>query len=161
MAAGIFPEEDENAIYLSRSDANEVLSSFSKHGFELEDKEWPSVEHYFQAMKFEDANYQEKIRLSNTPKQARKLGRSRFKKIRKDWRNIKTTIMTRAVYTKCHAHPDVKQALLDTDNNKLVENSQYDYYWGCGRDRRGENHYGKVLMRVRHKLLEELKAESA
>jgi len=48
----------------------------------------------------------------------------------------------------------MKQALLDTQEEQLVENSQYDYFWGCGRDRRGDNHYGKVLMGIRSKLAE-------
>jgi predicted NAD-dependent protein-ADP-ribosyltransferase YbiA (DUF1768 family) len=31
----------------------------------------------------------------------------------------------------------------------------YDYYWGVGRDGRGYNVFGKVLMAVRDKLMEE------
>ena len=31
------------------------LSNFSRHGFGLGGKYWPTVEHYFQAMKFEHA----------------------------------------------------------------------------------------------------------
>lgn len=155
MAAGIFPEEDEDSIYFSRSDLDEKLGSTSAHPFTLEDKEWQTAEHYYQAMKFDNEAYQEKIRLSPDIKSAKKLGGTRFKRRRKDWKKVKTTIMTRAVYTKCRTYSDISQKLLDTENKKLVENSQYDYFWGCGRDRRGENNYGKVLMSVRNKLLNE------
>ena len=31
----------------------------------------------------------------------------------------------------------------------------YDYYWGVGRDGRGHNVFGKVLMAVRDKLMQE------
>lgn len=155
---GIFPEIDEDALFLSRSDASEPLGTFSKHSFDLDDTQWPSVEHYFQAMKFEDADYREKIRQAPHPKKARKLGRSRFKNIRKDWAKVKTVVMTRGVYIKCRSYPEIAQQLLDTEDRKLIENSQYDYYWGCGRDRRGDNTYGKVLMNVREKLREERKA---
>ena len=36
------------------------LSNFYPHGFEEEGIYWPSVEHYFQAMKFEDRTYRER-----------------------------------------------------------------------------------------------------
>ena len=159
MGNGLFPEYDETAIYFSRSDVEEDFGTFSKHPFNLEDKEWPSVEHYFQAMKFDDVDYQETIRRAPHPKKARKMGRSRFKKIRRDWKQTKTVFMTRAVYTKCKAHPEIAEKLLATEDRKLVENSQYDYFWGCGRDRRGLNTYGQVLMNVRTKLSEEARLE--
>ena len=158
MINGLFPDYDEGTIYISRADVNEELGTFSKHGFLLDDCEWPSVEHYYQAMKFESPQDQEKVRSAKHPKQARKLGRSRFRKLRKDWSKVKVIYMTRAVYTKCKTHPDIAEKLLATDDKKLVESSQYDYFWGCGRDRLGNNAYGKVLMNVRQKLREEQQA---
>ena len=146
------PEE----IYLARSDPNEPLSSYSRHCFELEGQFWPSVEHYFQAMKFEDADTQEKVRSAKHPAKARRLGRSRLKKLRKDWSKVRRVFMTRAVYVKCRTHPEVAERLLSTGERRIFENSQYDYFWGCGRDRRGHNTYGQVLMDVRNKLREEL-----
>ena len=154
----IFPQLDEDAIFLSQSDTANMLSSYSHHGFKLDGAEWPSVAHYFHAMKFEDEAYREKIRQASHPKKALQLGRSRIKRIRKDWKEIKVTVMTRAVYIKCRTHAEVAEMLLETENRMLVENNSYDYYWGCGRDRRGENYYGKVLMNVRNKLREEIKA---
>ena len=155
MGFGIFPEVDEGAIYLSRSNPDEVLGTFSQHTFRLEDEDWPSVEHYYQATKFENAKHREKIRAAGHPKIARKLGRSRLKRLRKDWSSVKEVVMTRGVYTKCREHHEVAEALLATGDSKIVENSQYDYFWGCGRDRRGKNTYGRVLMNVRARLLAE------
>ena len=152
--------EPDNELYLSRSDVNESLSSFSRHGFELDGQFWPSVEHYFQGMKFETQADREKVRLADHPAKARRLGRSRFRKIRRDWSKVRRVIMTRAIYTKCRTLPEIAERLLATGDTKLVENNQYDYYWGCGRDRRGYNNYGKVLMDVRSKLREELWGQS-
>jgi ribA/ribD-fused uncharacterized protein len=154
----LFPDLDEETIFLCRSDLNELLGTFSPHVFELEGLAWPSVEHYYQAMKFQetDPEYFEKIRQASTAKAARKLGRSRFKKIRKDWREVRRVVMTRAVYTKCRSHNEVSEQLLSSNERKILENSQYDYYWGCGRDRLADNVYGHVLMDVRAKLNEEL-----
>jgi ribA/ribD-fused uncharacterized protein len=148
-------QTDDNLVYLSRSDVNEPLSSFSRHDFELEGQFWPSVEHYFQGMKFENPADREKVRLAAHPAKAQRLGRSRFRKLRRDWSKLRRVIMTRALYTKCRTHPEVAERLLATGNVKLVENSQYDYFWGCGRDHRGYNTYGQVLMDVRTKLREE------
>ena len=155
----LFPDLDDETIFIHRSDPNELLGTFSPHAFKLDEREWLSVEHYFQAMKFEALNteYQEKIRQASHPKLARKLGRNRLKKLRADWKKVRRVMMTRAVYTKCCAHEEVAMALLNTNNSKLMEGSQYDYYWGCGRDRRAENTYGKVLMDVRNKLQSERK----
>lgn len=153
---GLFPEEDEGATYFSRADETELLGTYYPQGFFLDNADWSSVEHYFQAMKFEDPAYRERIRLAPSSKQARKLGRSKFKKIRSDWKKLKTTIMTRALYTRAKTHHTFAQFLLETQTERLVENSSYDYFWGCGRDRRGDNNYGKALMNVRSKLALEL-----
>ena len=147
--------EKTDTFYLARSDVNEPLSSFSRHGFELEGEFWPSVEHYFQGMKFDNPADREKVRLTEHPAKARRLGRSRFRRVRKDWSQVRRVMMTRAVYMKCRTHPGVAERLLDTGSATLVENSQYDYFWGCGRDGRGHNTYGLVLMDVRSKLRDE------
>lgn len=153
----IFPDQDLDIQYLKRSDPEELLGTYSAHEFKLDGREWQTAEHYFQAMKFEqtDADYQSKIQQADTPAKARKLGRKNKKKLRKDWSTVKRVIMTRALYTKCRAHEFVAESLLQTGDKTLLEASQYDYEWGCGRDRRGENRYGQVLMDVRRKLREE------
>ena len=154
----LFPDLDEDAVFLSRSDESQILGTHVLQPFTLNEKEWPSVEHYFQAMKFETTSpeYFEKIRIASDPKKARKLGATRFKKVRDDWKKVRRVVMTRAIYTRSHTHPASKDALLETGKRKIIENSQYDYFWGCGRDRRGENIFGQVLMDVREKLLKEL-----
>lgn len=153
--SSLFPSDEIDAVYLPRSDVHNELGTFSQHSFVLEDLEWPSVEHYYQAMKFDDARYRERIRQANHPRRARKLGRNRLKRRRKGWHQVKTTVMTRGVYTKCRTHPEIAGTLLATGDRMLIENSNYDYFWGCGRDRRGENAYGKVLMNVREQLRKE------
>jgi len=64
------------------NDEAELLSRNSKHPIKLEDKTWPTVEHYFQAMQFSNDDYQEKIRTTIDIKHVLKLGKARFKKKR-------------------------------------------------------------------------------
>lgn len=143
------------AVCLMRSDVHEPLGSHSPHGFELDEQTWLSVEHYVQAMKFAPGDYFERIRTAPHPDTAARLGNAWFKRKRAGWKQQRVAYMTRALYTKCHAHPAVRERLLATGEQTIVECSVYDHFWGCGRDGRGYNHYGKVLMRVRAKLREE------
>jgi ribA/ribD-fused uncharacterized protein len=150
----LFPTYDQNAIFFSMDDESSKWCRASVKPFELEDHEWQTVEHYFQAMRFVDKADQALVRESENPASFAKLNKSWFRKKRKDWNEVKKTIMTRALFMQCQVYPEMAEALLETGDNDLVENSQYDYFWGCGRDRRGDNHYGKVLMAIRAKLKE-------
>jgi hypothetical protein len=106
-------------------------------------------------MKFEDDELRESVRSTDHPEKAKQLAEANKGSLRKDWPRIREVMMTRAVYIKCRTHEAVAAALLATGDQQIVESSQYDYYWGCGRDGRGRNTFGKVLMAVRDKLIEE------
>lgn len=152
----LFPDLDKDALYFSMFDPAYAWSRDREYSFELEGQQWKSAEHYYQTMKFQSDSYREKVQTADTIEQARKLGQARFKRKRADWPKVRATVMTRAVYTICRTYSNVTEELLATKETKLVENSQYDYFWGCGRDRRGNNHYGHMLMNIRAKLLAEI-----
>lgn len=155
----LFTGVAENALLINRLDPNEILGTCSDHSFILDEQEWSSVEHYYQAMKY-NGSFKEKIRAKTHPLDARKMGRNIFRRKRSDWKKIRNTVMTRAVYTKCKAHPQVAEALLATGNTPLANNRFGEYYWGVGRDGRGENHYGKILQNVRERLTMEAQAST-
>ncbi|GAX37902.1 NADAR family protein [Nodularia sp. NIES-3585] len=125
------------------------FSNFSPHGFELDNLYWYTSEHYFQAQKFIGTFNVEQIRLVKTPKDAAKMGRERSRPLRQDWEKVKDDLMRKAVLRKFETHQDIKQILLATDNQEIVENSPIDYYWGCGSDGSGKNMLGMILMEVR------------
>ena len=125
------------------------FSNFSRHGVELDGKWWKTTEHYFQAQKFEDEGYKEKIRLAADPKTAANLGRSRSIPIKKDWESIKDDVMRKVVRKKFEIHPSLQQLLVETGTEEIVENAPGDYYWGCGADGTGKNRLGIILQEVR------------
>ena len=155
----LFKPIPTDALLVNKQDPDELLSSVSEHDFFLDGAQWPTAEHYYQAMKFIDRDYQTRIRQCASVKQAQKLGRTWLKRKRSDFIKLRTRLMTRAMYTKCKTYPKIAKKLLDTGASDLVENSFTDYYWGCGRDGRGDNQFGKVLTRVRSKLNEERAGE--
>jgi ribA/ribD-fused uncharacterized protein len=88
----------ENIIRFNRK-AKELgcFSNFAPYPIKIRGKVWPTVEHFFQASKFYDAGYQELIRLSGSPKKAKKMGNDRSRPIRPDWDEIKEDVMQEAL----------------------------------------------------------------
>lgn len=128
------------------------FSNFAPYPIELDGLIWPTSEHYFQAQKFEDTHYQQKIRKAHSPWQAAQLGRDRKQKLRRDWESIKVAIMKKAVSAKFNQHPTLRHLLLSTGTARLVEHTTNDAYWGDGGDGRGQNKLGQILMQVRQEL---------
>jgi len=140
--------------FYSQNDPHGYLSNFSPHGFELDGVYWPTVEHYFQAQKFADTQQAEQIRRARTPKAAKRLGRTRAYPLRGDWEAVKDDVMRRAVLRKFETHAALREQLLATGDEDLVENAPGDYYWGCGADGSGLNRLGLILTDVRTVLRE-------
>ncbi|MGB3558208.1 MAG: NADAR domain-containing protein [Geitlerinemataceae cyanobacterium] len=53
---------------------------------------------------------------------------------------------------KDETHGEIRDILLDTGDELIVENAPGDYYWGCGKDGSGQNKPGQILMAVRESL---------
>ncbi len=115
------------------------FSNFSRHGFELDGVYWPTSAHYFQGQKFVGTPHADQIRLAKTPKDAAKMGRDRQCPLRSDWEKVKDSIMEKAVLKKFSTHADMKEILIATGDEEIVENSPLDYYWECGADGSGKN----------------------
>ena len=135
------------------------LASYSPHGFFKDGIWWKTVEHYYQAQKFEDETVREKIIRAETPKEASTIGRSREFRLRENWNEIRAKIMYDAVYLKFKAHDDIRAKLLATGEADIVEETVKENYWGCGPKRDGQNVFGKILCAVRSALRHETKEE--
>ena len=135
--------------FYSVREAYGCFSNFSSHGIALKGQWWPTSEHYFQAQKFVGTEHEEQIRLTKTPKQAAEMGRDRSRPLRADWEEVKDDVMRAAVLQKFLTHDDIQRTLLETGDAELVEQTTYDYYWGCGTDGTGKNMLGQILMEAR------------
>lgn len=143
--------------FFTKNDEYFELSNFYPKGFKENGVYWPTVEHYFQAMKFagkEGAAHRERIRRAHSPDQAKALGHSRKHKLRRDWEGVKDGIMMHALRCK-FADPELRAVLLGTGSRRIEENSPCDRYWGVGRDGRGKNRLGLLLMQLRKELRDE------
>lgn len=133
------------------------LSNFSRHTIQLDNKRWPTVEHYFQAMKFpNDPERQERIRRADNPKLAKKIAWEKDARIRSDWDNIRSDIMLKALRAKFTQHPELQRDLLDTGSEELIEHTRNDSYWGDGGDGVGQNKLGQLLMQIRNELKQQI-----
>lgn len=141
------------AIYFYKiSDEYGCFSNFAHYGFELDGKWWQTSEHYFQAQKFWGTKYEEQIRLLDNPMKAAEMGRSRSLPLREDWEQVKDEVMRKAVFAKFSQNNELKNILLNTGSEYIVENTSNDYYWGCGTNGSGKNMLGVILMEIRDKL---------
>lgn len=143
----------QKAIYFySPLDKFGELSNFAGFGFEYENLYYSTVEHFYQSQKFIDKDYSALIRQATTPKAAADMGKSRDKTIKADWDKVKNDIMAIGVQRKFDTHENLKNLLLSTGDNLIIENSPYDNYWGIGSTGDGLNQLGTTLMRVRETL---------
>jgi ribA/ribD-fused uncharacterized protein len=146
-------------FYSTRDEYGE-FSNFAAFPFRLDGVLWPTSEHYFQAQKFDDEVYRERIREASSPMIAARLGRSRKIKIRADWESAKIDVMRRAVRAKFNSHDELRSLLLSTRNEVIVERALRDNFWGCGADGDGKNWLRRILMEIRRELRAEDKTWS-
>lgn len=81
-------------------------------------------------------------------------GIGRRVQLRPDWEKVKVGIMEEIVRAKFTQHPELTARLLATGDKILVEGNHWgDTCWGVDtRTGQGENHLGRILMKVREEL---------
>lgn len=127
------------------------LSNFWIVPIQFEGNVYRSVEHAYQASKCADITERVKFQSPTmAPADAKRLGRR--VKVRADWETVKLDIMYRLVFEKFTNHKNLGRKLIDTGSRELIEDNTWgDTYWGVCRGQ-GNNHLGRVLMRVRKQI---------
>ena len=131
-----------------------VFDNFSSFQVDWRGKRWPTSEHAYQASHFFDTAPElvEQIFTARSAHDAYKIAKANADKAPKNWENIKVGIMEEIVRAKCEQNPYVKQKLLLTLDEEIIEDSPKDSFWGWGKDRNGRNELGKIWMRIRDEL---------
>ena len=116
---------------------------------------YASLEEAYQTAKFLKSapEIAEEIKKSHSAHEAQKIAFANKDKVRSDWQEVRLTIMEELLRKKLQQNPYVKQKLLQTKDYIIVEDSPKDNFWGWGKDRTGENHLGKLWMKLRDELL--------
>lgn len=109
-------------------------------------------EHFYVAMKTEDFDIRKQV--SEHPLKGLKRFGNSFD-LRDNWDGIKVDVMLQGLrYKFSTENPSLRQKLIDTGNIYIQEGNRWnDTFWGvCLKTGKGENHLGKLLMKIREDL---------
>lgn len=133
------------------------LSNFYTHPFVHYGGHFRSAEHAYQCSKATTDGDFVIIRGAFTPAEAKRIAKRM--PIRSDWEEIKLKVMKRIIWNKFNSTKVLQRKLIETKDAKLIEyNTWHDNFWGictckkCKEKEKGQNHLGRILMRVRRKL---------
>ncbi|MGB8467652.1 MAG: NADAR family protein [Candidatus Babeliales bacterium] len=137
-------------FYNSNQPFYEFTNFHAGYPVTIDNSKWPTTEHYYQAMKFADARLQNQIKQIIMAHDAFDFAQRHKKDIRSDWQQKSLAYMMNAVKNKFYQHQQLADMLVATYPQVLVENAlKNDSFYGAGADGKGENHLGKILMKVR------------
>lgn len=121
------------------------LSNFWSCFIDWEGYCYPSVENAYQAAKCQKLEDRPRF-ISIKASEAKRLGQ--VVEIRVDWNTRRLDVMYELVKQK-FTEPRLRQMLLETGEEEIQEGNWWgDRFWGTVNGV-GENHLGKILMRVR------------
>ena len=133
------------------------LSNFWPAQVQLGHVVYPSVEHAYQAAKFEPSHTMRQ-RIAQLPAShsgaaiAKRLGAQMHPA---DWPARKLEVMEILVREKFTRNPELRELLLATGDMQLEEGNRWrDTFWGISPpgSGHGENHLGKIVMKVRQEI---------
>ena len=145
------------------------LSNFWSATIEHEGITYPTVEHFYVAMKanpkdcidqknpdtdeFESVPIREVIAKLETPGKAKRWGREVIV-VRSDWDEVKVDVMKYAIDQK-YNHLELKQKLIETGDVEIIEGNTWgDVFWGVDLNTgEGKNTLGQLIMEKRTQLL--------
>ena len=127
-----------------------VFNNFSAHAIEFDGELYPTSEAAYQAAKCTDPKGKEEIRNARSPEQAKVLANKIYGNVKDpEWESKKVDVMEKILRAKLAQHSEVAEALAQSGDEDIVEDSPVDYFWGEGADGTGQNMLGKLWMKIR------------
>ncbi|KZT64793.1 DUF1768-domain-containing protein [Daedalea quercina L-15889] len=148
------PEPTPAIRFYDRNQPYYEFTNFALYPIHWDGRMYPTAEHLFQAHKFmpNEPKVAEHIReLPSSRDALEEAGRLRWFQ-RADWFDVNIRVMDNILEAKFTQHFSLRDMLLGTGTQQLIEDSPVDSFWGCGQDGLGRNELGKALMRLRDKL---------
>lgn len=135
------------------------LSNFSSFRVKWRGLDFDTSEHAYHWEKFNDnctsliaPGLRDYIRLSRSAHAAFKFAQANKTERRPDWDFVKVETMYLILRAKLNQHEYIQTKLRQSGTRELIEDSWRDSFWGWGPDRQGQNHLGKLWMRLRDEL---------
>jgi ribA/ribD-fused uncharacterized protein len=129
-----------------------MFSNFASFAVKYNGLLFPISEHAYQAAKFEDKEVIDLIHSSLSAHDSKKVARAHKEKMNPAWDSIKVSVMEDIIRSKISMHPYIKEKLLETGDQEIIEDSPKDSFSGRGQDFKGRNELGKVWMKIRAEL---------
>jgi ribA/ribD-fused uncharacterized protein len=140
-----------------------TFSNQAEFPIQISDVRYPTVEHYYQAMKakeFSDEECLKKILDTPSAKAVKALGKKVINFQKEVWDAKRSEIMMRGVKAKFVQHPELQKQLMETGDRQIGEADARNSFWGIGTSEnteksadpskwKGQNKLGKILMALR------------
>ncbi len=131
----------------------DVLNNFSANAVEINGVLYPTSEHAYQAAKCTDPRGKREILAAKSPLQAKEISNQTYGSAKDPhWNAKKLAVMESILRAKFEQHQEVRDALVQSGNQDIAEDSPVDTFWGRGKNGTGENHLGKIWMKIRSEL---------
>lgn len=129
------------------------LSSLFAEAVTFEGRVFPAAEYAYQFGKPTSPNVAEWLMGAPTPSLCAQAAHALFVwQVKSDWATIKVPRMRAVQMAKFTQHAYLRNALIETGDAVLMEESTMDAFWGIGKKGAGRNMLGLLLMEIRDEL---------